>query len=667
MRTLHKHRARLLRFLRSSFKTVAIDLEELSDVSRAVAAVSDICRPREETAEEVRVSIHNKETVRRSRVHLLIVEVLEASIKWISASTLSYDQREAERGVLEQRFLRLLYLCFRFIDSFCRHAEENQMLLSKHVDLLLVFIGRGLHVTRALSSIFQDNWKLSNEVEEKTIARIIQHIIAGSGHKYRKPHYVDFFCSVCLVGGTHVSKNLQYTFKQLCQYGPYKCEGSRSLGGADDRSPDTEEEALLLFRGQSGRRRKVELLANGRSAANLTDKVLQLLSTVHSGSEEKASRVTFTDALEKQSVFHLAYHVKLLNLLIVMLEDPNSELHFQVQSLLPPTKLKEEILSEETLPCAKMHLLRIMRLLYLRNDQPISHPILQENLWDIIQYVQETVRSVSLREFSVLFSPRSFNFSQLFVNDWAPFIKDVLVKEEVMEQTSEDNMACLSLLIDRIVDILNERALNADRASVLVDIYEIARSRHVTSTAVLTDRAKQHMQVDSSRRRQADVRVSQEEEQQQQDYNLKDIKDLASELLQGVELFAQAFLQAVDPVGRQETAADGEDGGLVLGQDREEMLNLCNSIQLLKEARVNLSSSSSISEEPTMLFQADQAKYMVELLIKNCSGGDIVEHEMLIALKVSARVQERYRDGGGGGGGGRGAGAGAGCEVERGF
>eukprot|EP00960_Hanusia_phi_P010730 315333-Hanusia_phi.AAC.2 len=606
-------------------------MEELDEVCRALASCSEICRAKADNAEDLRVSIHNKETVRRSCVHLVVVEVLEASVKWFSSSSLCYDAKQADRGVLEQRFLRLLFLCFQFIDNFCRHAEDNQTIMSKYVDLCLLFIGRGLHVIQAISAIFQENFKLCNELEEKTIAHIMHHIVSGTNSEFRKPHYLTFFRSVCLVGDVYIHKNLQYIFKQLCQYGPYKCVGGGGLKDADDTA-EKEEQGLLLFRGEKGRRIKFQLLADGRGIEILADKVYRMVSAVESAKDEKSSKLTFGSVMEQKSVLLMSYHIELLSLLTIMLEDVNSDLHFQIQTLLPPTKITEDILSDDTLPSVKAHLLKILRLLYLRTDQPISHPILYENLWDLMLFVQQTVRSINLNQFSVMFSPRSSNFSQLFINDWAPFIKDVLLKEDFLEHTNEDNMSCLSLLIDRIVDILNERALDAERSLVLMEIYDIARAKHILCTAVLTDRAKQYTSMVASRR----VSVVQAgQASQKQNVNLRDIKDLASELILSVELFAEAFLQAVDPIGRQGVTAENQGDGALLGQDREEMLSLCNFIQNLKESQLNFSSSSSFSEQETFVFQADQAKHMVDLFRQQSrGGGEVVEHELLIALKV---------------------------------
>ena len=88
--------------------------------------------------------------------------------------------------------------------------------------------------------------------------------------------------------------------------------------------------------------------------------------------------------------------------------------------LLPPTKIKDDVLSPDTLPAARSRLLQLMCTLYLHNRREAPHPMLAEALWDMLRSLAAQLRAEPLESFSRYVAGRAHDLPQLLCEDWAP-------------------------------------------------------------------------------------------------------------------------------------------------------------------------------------------------------------------------------------------------------
>ena len=60
---------------------------------------------------------------------------------------------------------------------------------------------------------------------------------------------------------------------------------------------------------------------------------------------------------------------------------------------MPPTKIKDDVLSPLSLPRAKALTLTILKALYLKDDTQKPHPLLSEAIWDMIAFLVDELKS----------------------------------------------------------------------------------------------------------------------------------------------------------------------------------------------------------------------------------------------------------------------------------
>ena len=678
------------------------------------------------SSDHTRVAAENKETVRRAFLHVMVIDLLTHCLdeKGAVLEFPAVEPGNAERlGRLRDRRAApetggqdsdagerqkwwsdtLLRDCIFFIENFCRGSEKNQQLMAPHVGLVLAFAGRGLHATRAAAAIYDGNLKLCRSVDETCIASLVR-IMAGvetnkkplsEGRKQdrRKPHYLTFLRGLCCVRGTPVLQNHHYVLKQLTQRGPLKMTPSRdvkllaaSIGGLEE----AHEEALLLFRGETGHRHRLRLLthygAQVLKGGYTQGDLARLLSSPDVGDKDKEAELerivqalapkvdALVNALDKagsasgsasggasldssvsalasenESVRLMAYNLQLLSLILVILEDFNPDIALVIRVFLPPTKLKDDVMSAACLPRAKTLCLQIFKSLYLKDEASKPHPLLEEALWDMMAYLVAQLKATSLDSFSRYATKDAYALPEQLCHYWAPLLLAAFRDRRLMNFLTDAHGSLAGALLDRLVDILNECSLHPYDAAILLAVYKAARQRHVSTAAILSDQALDHadnisdahkMAIDAghfvlppqtgggSAVARASPGAGGSVDQSAGGGSGADgalaEDDVSAQVHASIGLFARAFLDAVDPVrlpevgqGVDADAGDEEDEDEDAGDgERQELLALCEAFhdKAPFEAKGIFGSGGTGPMVMQAAFNADDALYLVNMI-----------------------------------------------------
>jgi hypothetical protein len=577
----------------------------------------------------------NRETLRRAGIHTVVLDIIA------SAFTPHGDPDgqcilDSEGGMVERFRIEILMPCFEFIHKFCLHSRTNQESVFPHVRMLMCLMNRGLRATRAVSSVLHENEALCLKLSETAINFVVDLIAGtrcGARQPCRKPEYLYFLHNLCKVGGRVMPRNQMYVLKYLSENGPIKLEvvAGTAEGEEDNLTP---ESALVLFRGRAGRELRAKLVDAGEKA---------------------------------KSGGLLEYNIALLQLLETLLLDFNPDAFSRVQVMLPPEKICEDLTSPDCLPEAKSQLLNLMRVLYLSKElRHKRHPLLGEALWDLLEHLCNQLAQARPEIFSK-YAPRSrqhYELQMLLTKHWAPLLLAVLDNGGMLGSISPTQKATGNQLVDRIVDILNECCLDPKQAYMFLMIYEAARRMELSGASILSDKAAAHalsgapqadddeglviadMSLAAKARTGGDVLLSGKNEysgissthRQQQQHLHADGVDDSQSLRGSMRIFAQVFLETVDPrTGTQvqdsisESEEDDDDDEVM--ETRKELQDLChefhNSHAHMHTGSVNKSvADSTFSSNATKggdahhvrEFKADEARHLVRVL-QICAEG----------------------------------------------
>jgi len=133
----------------------------------------------------------------------------------------------------------------------------------------------------------------------------------------------------------------------------------------------------------------------------------------------------------------MAYNMELLLLILVILEDYNPDIAQVIRVFLPPTKIKDDVLSRDCLPRAKSLTLQIMKSLYLKDDSAKPHPLLGEALWDMITFLVDELKSAPVDSFSRYVVNEPFALPELLCHFWAPMLTAAFKDRHLMLNLSE--------------------------------------------------------------------------------------------------------------------------------------------------------------------------------------------------------------------------------------
>ena len=581
--------------------------EARQSVLNAIEECGKLCcpSPNGSNKDSRELAHENKETVRRSGIHQLVLDVIRSAFEPLGdrhghfilrVEQAGRQHTSREKGVIDWR-RALLKQCFTFIEQFCTDSEVNQNILASEVMLLMACMNNRLNVIKAVSAIFQSNQKLCKNIDERVIIAVMD-ILSGKmkGQRLvprRKPHYLVFLGMICKVGGTVIARNQVYITKYLSDNGPLKVH---SDGGHSQGGQERPEDALVLFRGKAGEALREQLFLAPKDAA-------------------------------KPELELLHYNEALLKLLQILLLNHVPEVCALVRVMLPPEKIRDDVRSPHCRPQAKGELLNLMGQLYLSEHVARRHPLLIESLWDMMEYEALELKQLPTECFSRYSQePSARQAQQLLFTNWCPVLLSIFSSKSLMRNISDQKKSAANDLLDRLIEIMNQCALDQVNFMKLYKIYQAAKEHQISGASILSEKAAESAKAAASSPEEVlyapapNVRVA-------------GSADDSQKIKQSVDLFAQVFLEAMDPQWRSNhdqtgfaslefAGAKQEEGG-----DDESRWVVRRELWNLSRVFVNSSPVPARPGQPTLVrasaaqasmleFRADLAAFLIDLLVK---------------------------------------------------
>jgi hypothetical protein len=598
--------------------------EARQSVLNAIEECGKLCcpSPNGSSKDSRELANENKETVRRSGIHQLVLDIIRSAfepfgdrnghfILRVDQASSQYTSRE--KGIIDWR-RGLLKHCFTFIEQFCSESEVNQNIIAPDALLLVACMNNHLNVIKTVSAIFKSNQKLCEHIDERVIISVM-NILAGKvkGHRVdprRKPHYLVFLGMLCKVGDTVISRNQVYITKYLSDNGPLKLH---SDGGHGHVGQERSEDALVLFRGKAGEALREQLFLASKDAAKPEHELLQ-------------------------------YNEALLKLLEVLLLNHVPEVCALVRVMLPPEKIRDDIKSPHCRPQAKGELLNLMGQLYLSEQVTRRHPLLIESLWDMMEYEALELKLLPTETFSRYSQePSARQAQQLLFSNWCPVLLSIFSSKSIMRNISDQKKTAANDLLDRLIEITNQCALDQVNFMKLYRIYQAAKDHQISGASILSEKAAESAKAVTSAPGDAVVSAPAP--------GAANAGDDSQNIKQSVDLFAQVFIEALDPFWRSsqhQGGLAGADYTDTQGEGHDDDIHQVVRTELWALSRVFVNSSpiparqgqpaaarGSAGPVSLLEFRADLAGYLIDLLVKyDSSMHSNRDTDVLVCLRV---------------------------------
>lgn len=266
--------------------------------------------------QEAREGGEVRETLGRAGVHLAVLQIIRGclappvvvnSLRSISSNASGGPSggrcgggegsaRHAEAGAFalagagqaEAIRKEVLSPCMRFVENFCAGCGPAQAQLFAHVHDLVACMQQGVGATRAASAVLHGNDELSLRVPERLIHSVAAAIARRAEEGLQRAHHLRFLHGLCKGReGRVIKKNAMLILKFLSDFGPIRLApppgaASGGLRRHQGKAGHTgqREAILVLFRGDEGRRQRLELVRRGETCASggLLEYHLELLS-----------------------------------------------------------------------------------------------------------------------------------------------------------------------------------------------------------------------------------------------------------------------------------------------------------------------------------------------------------------------------------------------------
>ncbi|KAK3103047.1 hypothetical protein FSP39_016030 [Pinctada imbricata] len=188
------------------------------------------------------------------------------------------------------RMHEVMKYAHEFLQSFCLNNQPNQALLHQYIDL---FLTTGLLEAETMTSIFNDNKALCNEVTE----RVIQHFVHCIETHGQHVPYLKFLQHVVKAEGEYIKKCQDMVMAELVNVG---------------------EDVLLFYNDRSSFNTFVELMRSERDRCDLTSPLI--------------------------------YHINLVQLLALCTEGKNVYTEIKCHSLLPLDDIVRVVTHKDCIP-----------------------------------------------------------------------------------------------------------------------------------------------------------------------------------------------------------------------------------------------------------------------------------------------------------------------------
>ena len=262
---------------------------------------------------------HEQRLLRNMSAHQVVLELLQ----------IPYETND------DIRMHEIMRFAHQFLQSFCLKNQQNQALLHQNLEL---FMTPGLLEAETMTSIFQDNGVLCNDIPEGVVQHFV-HCIETHG---RHVPYLKYLQTIVKAENKYIKKCQDMVMAELVNVG---------------------EEVLLFYNDRSSFEAFVELMRSERHR---------------------------TDAASP-----LVYHINLVQLLALCTEGKNVYTEIKCHSLLPLDDIVRVVTHADCIPEVKAAYINFLNHCYIDTEVEMKEIYTSPHMWNLFQNFLEDMGRVS--------------------------------------------------------------------------------------------------------------------------------------------------------------------------------------------------------------------------------------------------------------------------------